>query len=527
MKLDDQIKLVAFLKEPKNYPHSVQHITHIETHISHLFLTGDFAYKLKKAIKFDFLDFSTREKRKKFCNEEIRLNSRFAPEIYVQVVPILEAGEKLFFESEASEGIEIDYLVKMLQFDQSTLFDRLAAEGHLNDSLLIQITDEISNFHLKADNQPSFWGVESVERILESSLAECAPYCENQTEQTKLNLLRQSLLAKFVSLQKVILNRQTTHVRALHGDLHLRNMCIFKGKVQLFDGIEFNPELSNCDVWADIAFFIMDLMFRNLRESAALVWNRYLEATDDFEGFKLLDLYVSYRALVRAKVAFLTSGAAVDETSKNKARDEGGAYLDLAIDSLKKGKTCIVAIGGISGSGKTTIASELAKRVPGVHLRSDAVRKHIAGISLLEQGSEEVYSDVMSEKTYNGLTERARHVLRAGYIVFVDAVFSSLKQREEIEELARSLSVPFVGIWCELPSELAMERVRLRKGDISDANEDVVAMQESILKESSPLGKPRWHHLNTSQQKQVSIDTAMKTISIHAPTKNNYREDYT
>lgn len=512
MKFDDQLKVVAFLKEAKNYPHSVQHITHIETHISHLFLTGEYAYKLKKAIKFDFLDFSTRENRKKYCNEEIRLNSRFAPELYLRVVLIIEAGEKLFFESETSEGTEIDYLIKMLQFDESTLFDRLAAEGLLNESLLIQITDVISQFHLEADHQPGFWGVESVERILENSLAECAPYCEDHTEQMRLELLRRSLLEDFFKLQELILKRQTTHVRALHGDLHLRNMCIFKGKVLLFDGIEFNPELSNCDVWADIAFFIMDLMFRNYRESAALVWNRYLEATDDFEGLKLLELYVSYRALVRAKVAFLTSSTAVDEISKNKARDEGRAYLDLAMDSLNKGKACIIAIGGISGSGKSTIASELAKRVQGVHLRSDAVRKHIAGVPLLEHGSKEVYSDVMSEKTYNGLAQRARHVLGAGYIVFVDAVFSSLKQREDIESLARSLSVPFFGIWCELLSELAKERVRLRTGDISDADEDVVTLQESILKESFQLGEPEWHHLDTSLPKEVSIDAAMKWI---------------
>ncbi len=502
-KRDPQAEVMAFLRNAESYPHLVNGPQHIETHISHVFLTGSHAYKLKKAVQFEFLDFSTLEKRKYFCEEEIRLNSRFSPEIYEAVVPIARANGTLHF---GDGGEVVDYVVRMKQFDTELVFDSLAKKGTLKETLLEEVTEAIAKFHLTAEPRPEYWGLEAVRSAMQQNFVVCRRFIPSILEKSSFERLEQQMEALFLLRSDLIQKRQKTHVRAVHGDLHLRNMCVYEGRARLFDGLEFNPALASCDVWADLAFFIMDLLHRDRQSDAALVWDRYLRETDDFEGIELLDLYISYRAMVRSKVACLAlenESGANQEQLGNEARD----YLDLAAYTLRSSRGKIIAIGGLSGSGKSTLSSAIARQLHAVHVRSDAVRKHIAGVPLTKTAPPEVYSEEMNEKTYRGLFERARCVLRSGRTAILDAVFHSPVRRSEVEELATMEGVPFAGVWCSVPTKIAGERLRTRLEDISDADEGILSKQQQYN-----LGHIAWPEIDTSRQLRETLGLVLNQI---------------
>ena len=486
----DQQAIVSFLEQPSSYPDPTDSVSHIETHISHLFLTGSYAYKLKKAVRFDFLDFSTSALRRRFCEEEIRLNSRFSPELYLAVVPVSRGRAGLII----GPGGEVeDYLVKMRQFDSSTVFEELAAQNRLTRALLLEATDVIAKFHRTAEIQPGFWGPEQVAQVIRGNISVCekfTPWPIDSERLKRFGRLSESALQAQVGL---INNRQHTHVRALHGDLHLRNICIYDGKVHLFDGIEFNPEFANCDVWADLGFFIMDLMSHNRGADAAHVWNRYLLQTDDFAGLKLLDLYISYRAAVRAKVNCLEIKTAHSLEQREQFCEEANRYLSLGCAALESRQPRLIAIGGLSGSGKSTLALELSARLLGVHIRSDAVRKHLCGLDPFERAPLSAYSEEISEKTYDGMLERIKLTLDAGRTVIVDAVFKSPVRRSEIERLAEERGTPFAGVWCDVSPEAAAARISCRTSDVSDADLSVAEQQQAYN-----LGDIRWHRIDSS-----------------------------
>jgi aminoglycoside phosphotransferase family enzyme/predicted kinase len=504
METDRQAEILAFLQKPENYPHPVRILRHVETHISHVFLTGEYAYKLKKIVKFDFLDFSTLEKRKHCCEEELRLNRRFAPELYLEVLALSRHDGRLHMNS---QGEAVEYLVKMRQFDENSLFDELAARGELGQCLLLQITDVIARFHNEAAAQPEYWSYEYISEAIKQTLAGCAEFSPAVIERVQIELLGEKLGSVILGLQDLIRRRQETHVRELHGDLHLKNMCVYRKRAQLFDGIEFNPKLSNCDVWADLAFFIMDLLFRGLEEEAALVWNHYLQETDDFEGFRLLDLYVSYRAAIRARISCLEIESAETEEARMSLEAAAGEYISLALRSLEPHRRKIIAVGGLAGTGKSTLSSLLAQQLQAVHVRSDAVRKHLCGVPTNKKAPQAAYSEEMNKRTYRGMLERAYKVLEANRTVILDAVYHSSEWREEVEALAEEMSIPFVGLWCEVSPKVAQERVRMRIGDISDADESVVALQQQY-----DLGVLEWHRIDTSRHEQQSVAAALTWI---------------
>lgn len=468
----------------------VHRVEHIETHISHLFLTGNYAYKLKKPVRFDFLDFSTLENRKQQCENELRLNARFAPAIYEAVVPISLQGRKLVLGG--TDNV-IEYVVKMKQFDNKLLFDTLEKEGKLSDRLLEEVTEKIAIFHKSAEPQAEYWSVEEVSVSVEQNIRTCEGYTPAPIDSKKLALLGERSRQALSKLGSLIRKRQRTHVRAVHGDLHLGNMCVYEGRAELFDGIEFNPQLSNCDVWADLAFFVMDLFARGRLSEAALVWNRYLQDTDDFEGIELLSFYIAYRAMVRAKVSCLELDSAHGR-EELRLKSDAARYLEFALQALEPSVGKIVAVGGLSGSGKSTLSSMLSRRLGAVHIRSDAVRKHLGGVPLYQPGPPELYSEEMNQRTYRGMLDRALPVLRSGRAVVVDAVFHSPVWRTGIEQFAQEKGCSFYGIWCTVSPKIAKERIRTRLGDISDADEGILSRQQSYNLES--IG---WRSIDTTQ----------------------------
>lgn len=500
-----QPALKKFLLDPSSYPHHPSEVEHLETHISDVFLCGDYVYKTKKDIKLDVLDFSSLEKRRHFCQREVRLNKRFAPKIYLGVVPIYSDG----FSYSLTDGVEIvEYAVKMRRFDGSTLFSELLKENRLSDNLLIRLVQQIAAFHRIAERKPQFWSESHIRKVMSENILVLqesrALFADSVVD--KLNIAVHELISR---RQGLITSRQKTEVRYVHGDLHLRNICIYEGQPQIFDGIEFNDAYACCDVWADIAFLIMDLFYRGRGDLASLVTNTYLEETDDFEGLPLLPLYISYRAAVRAKVNIFESQTVSEQLQREKALVSAGKHAELALQALEPRAPLLIAIGGFSGSGKTTLARELAKAISAIHVRSDVIRKHMATLPLYEKAPEHIYSPAFDDNVYLGMQHRAQEALKNGGPVILDAVQRSAARRAAVEDFASRCKVKFVGIWCTVDKEIAKRRVEHRGNDASDATAAVVERQYASL--SSP-GDTNWMVIDTDKPLEELVAEVVSTL---------------
>lgn len=480
-------------------------VEHIETHISHVFLRGDWAYKLKKPVNFGFLDFSTLDARKHFCEKELAANARYAPEIYDSVVPLTFDGTAYHL---GGKGEVVDYVVKMKKFDPTTVFDALLAKGKLDEHMLSDLTDRVVQFHVGEPVVKGFWAYDDVRTFALDNVTvlEANPDIIHASDAARLRALTEQALQ---TVKPLIEQRQKTHVKATHGDLHLRNICLLDDVAIPFDGIEFNDHFVNNDVYADIAFLIMDLIQRGHEDLATAVLNRYLKRGDDFAGLPLLNLYLSYRAGVRAKVACLQHGGA-SENEKPRLAEEARSYTAAATRFLNGPRQKrLIAIGGLSGSGKSTLGKEIAHHIGAIHIRSDAVRKHIFGTPVWERAPQEAYSAEMTEKTYNGLLERAELALATGRPVIIDAVSARESERDALEKFAQTHGLSFTGIWCQLPAEEARKRIAARRGDISDATVDVYEKQ--MLYDT---GRINWHRLDTQNGIQSVTDKALNILKL-------------
>lgn len=498
-------QLERFFLNPRSYPHAVENIRHLETHISHVFLTGRYAYKVKKPIRLPFLDFSTLDRRRSFCERELELNKRFAPQIYESVERIGASGTQLHF---GDSGVAFEYAVKMRQFDEGSLFTELLEKQELRSGLLTDITRSIAKFHAHAGLRPDLWSPEHVRAAIEENF---------DALQRHPGILAAGLVTEFASKIRTLLNekhqliekRQAYAVKFLHGDLHLRNIALLEGQPILFDGIEFSEPLACCDVWADIAFLIMDLHYRGRPDLANEVTNTYLEETDDYEGFALLRLYVAYRASVRAKVSCIEVDSLDDPARIRHASDSAVAHTELAVKFLREYCAGIVAIGGYSGTGKTTIGRQIAKSVNGILVRSDVTRKHMLRISPRARAQVSAYQTEIDLRVYEGLRERATGIVREGYIAVVDAVHKTPESRALIEQVAAEAGCPFWGIWCHVPLEVAKDRLGKRRGDASDADAAVAERQYA----QSP-GDMNWFQLETQKSKDELFDVIQQNLQL-------------
>ena len=504
-KNNSQDPVLAFLSKPESYPHPVQNLRHVETHISHVFLTGDFVYKLKKKVKYDFVDFSTLSLRKHFCEEELRLNSRYSQEMYLAVLAITrgsavgdnaKGGEEAGLEF-SGLGEAVEYLVQMRQFDDEQLFQSLVSRGELSDEQVEEAGRLIARFHREAPLTPGFGTPQLMQEALNEVFGVFKDFspgvADTPIDRELFQKLAEEIQAEFEQISPLLEKRTSTAVRAVHGDLHLSNICVFQNKVHLFDGLEFSPALANGDVWNDLGFLVMDLMFHHRTAQAALLCNVYLEESDDFEGLLPLPFFLAYRAAVRAKIHNLTYSPELPEERKRNLIEEAEQYLELARKVLQRSEHPLVfAFGGLSGSGKSTVARTWAKKIGAVHVRADAVRKHILGMSVHERARSAAYTEEMNEKTYEGLLERMKLALQAGKAVVLDAVFRSEIRREHLREVVAGLGSSLYGFWCSVPPEIAKERIRGRTDDVSDATEDVLLKQLN-----AEIGDVQWERLDT------------------------------
>lgn len=481
------MSLIQALFNPAAYPHPVTHIALIETHISWVLLTGQYAYKIKKNVQFDFLDFSTLDKRHFYCQEELRFNRRFAPELYLAVVPITGSAENPQING---SGEAMEYAVQMQQFDDSLLLSHLAERGELSPAIIDQLAELTAAFHkgAKSDASSSHFGTpQEIHHWFKGNFAHIKPLIHEPTFlQQILQLEQWGEQTQFKNNGRMQQRKHQGFIRECHGDLHLGNITLINGVVTPFDGIEFNPGLHWIDVISEIAFVVMDLQQRGFHQLAYRFLNRYLSITGDYEGLALLPYYLVYRALVRCKVALLRW----EQHNNPQDLHEAKNYADLAEHySLPKPAQLLIT-HGYSGSGKSTFSAQLTENLGMIHLRSDVERQRILDQSIKRYSSEVNQGFYTAENVllvYRRLLELAAHLLDTGFTVLIDAAFLQSRQRELFAQLAAEKQVRFVILDFYATEQELKRRITARQQSGNDASEATLEVLEHQLKTAQPF----------------------------------------
>lgn len=478
MGLEDQSEVVAFLANAST--HEGLEVERIDTHSAIVFLAGRRALKLKRAVRFDYLDFSTAERRRDACEREVSINRRTAPSLYKGIVAITRGADGALALD--GGGTAVDWAVEMERFDQDGLFDRLAAGGVLDLSLMEPLAAAVARLHLGAEHRPEHGGAAGMRWVVEGNARGFAQEGRGILDAERCATLTAAASAR-IERHAALLDqrRQAGYVRQCHGDLHLRNIVLLDGRPVLFDAIEFNDRIACVDVLYDLAFLLMDLWRRRLPRHANAVANTYLAETDDLEGPSLLPLFLSCRAAVRAKTSATTSAVQQAPERRREMAELAREYLEMALALLETPAPRLVATGGVSGSGKSTLALAIAPAVgavPGaIVLRSDAIRKRLMGVSPRDPLGADAYTEETTTRVYDAMEARAGRLLRAGRSVVVDAACLRESDRARLEALAAAAGVLFQGLWLEAPEHVLLARVGQRTGDISDADAAVVRQQ--------------------------------------------------
>ncbi len=472
--MESQKAVVDFLSSPSSFGGAP--VERIDTHLSYVFLVGARVYKVKRAVQYDFADFSTIEQRKAACEKEVEINRRTAPNMYLRAAPIYRGPEGVGWKA---SGEIAEWAVEMARFDPGDEFDALLGRNALNVADIERLADKIAAFHLEAAPIAMAGTGERQAGVIEQIAGDL--------DAGKISAVGPDDVARWAALardeldtcrKRLDVRGRRGFVRHCHGDLHLANICMFEGEPTPFDAIEFNDEIATVDVLYDLAFTTMDFIHHGRRDFANLLLNRYLGATRDYAGLCLMALFQSMRAGVRAMVASLPA-------QPEKTRRQAKRYFDLALDCLNAaGKPQIIAVGGYSGTGKSTLARRLGwefdPHYGAIVLRSDVARKRLEGLAPETRLEPEGYAGDRTAQVYRRLLRDARRVLRAGHTAIIDATFLSSAHRQAVQQMAHKADVPFTGIWLTAPRETLLDRVAARGKDASDATGAVVLKQLEI-----------------------------------------------
>lgn len=487
MQVEDQSAAITFLRDPAHHGLSSP-IEVIETHISLIFLAGEKAYKLKRAVRLPYADFSTLERRRRYCEAEVALNTRTAPEIYCGVRTITRDPDgSLAFDG---DGQVIDHVVEMHRFSQDMLFDRMAEAGTLSKSLMEETAERIADFHKDAEIRHTGSGRANLAAILDinhAAFSAVTLFSAKETEHLSA-MFRQALNRHASRLDE---REQAGMIRHCHGDLHLHNIFLGPEGPRMFDCIDFNDHLATSDILYDLAFLLMDLWHRNLPHFANTVVNRYLDQTGDDGGYGLMPFLLALRAAIRAHVGATQLQELGDHTGH--AAREARAYRDLALALLEEKDPMLIAIGGLSGSGKSTLAEALAPELglaPGARLlESDRLRRAMFGYSRGLPMPAEAYRPEVSARVYEGLTKKAEQVILAGGTVVANAVFTGHTERQAIERVAQNAGVRFVGLWLEAAPSILRSRIEARP--VVDSDATVSVLEQQLSRKTGEIGWQR------------------------------------
>jgi aminoglycoside phosphotransferase family enzyme/gluconate kinase len=482
--------LINALQNPALYPHPVDGFQLIETHISWVLLTGDYAYKIKKPMNFGFLDFTDLGQRAHFCHEELRLNQRLTQDVYLDVLPITGSVDA---PQLGGQGEAIEYALKMRQFPQAHMLNTLQANGELTAAHIDQMAAQIADFHLHAPTVPvdhPLGTPESVLQPVEQNFEQIRPFLTDEADLRQLDSLQSWAQSSFERLRPLLEARKAEgFIRECHGDIHLGNATLIDGQVVIFDCIEFNEPFRLTDVYADIAFLAMDLEDRGLKSLSRRFVSQYLELTGDYEGLELLNFYKAYRALVRAKVALF--GLSPNATGVERATTlrTYRNYANLAESYSAIPSRLLAITHGVSAVGKSHVSMRLVEALGTIRVRSDVERKRL----FPDQAQDEqalhagLYDPQASQKTYQRLHHLAAVILRAGFPVVLDATYLKREQRQAAAAVASETGVPFVILDCHAPDAVIASWLQQRQAeqcDPSDATLEVIQAQQA---EREPL----------------------------------------
>jgi len=477
---------------PDVYDHPVHDLKLIETHISWVVLTGEFAYKIKKPVNFGFLDFSTLQKRKLYCEQELQLNSRLTTGIYLDVVAISIQQNKL----RINEGEAIEYAIQMAQFPQSAQLDNMLATRQLNGYHMEGIGCMVANFHQLApiaDESLNYGNPHILFQPVEENFTQINENLDKTDYDETLKQLKQWTESEFNKLTELFISRKKNgFIRECHGDMHLRNL-LWLGDISkiepdkgpmAFDCIEFNEQLRWIDVISEVAFLVMDLQERNQYALANKFLNSYLEVTGDYAGLSVLPFYLCYRAMVRAKVGLLRlKQQGISDTDYRQTIEEFETYLKLANSYSQNPAPKLIIMRGVSASGKSTLSEQLLESLRIIRIRSDVERKRLFNITPDTHTSSQIdsglYSKQASRQTYAKIVELASQLLSAGFSVIIDAAFLKHAQRKLFQRLAEEIDIPYIILQITAPSEVLRQRITDRKNDVSDA--DLKILEHQLL----------------------------------------------
>lgn len=500
-------ELVQALTNPATYPHPVDTVIMRETHISWVFLAGDFAYKLKKPVNFGFLDYSTLELRQEFCQLELELNQRLAPDIYLNLVPLSGTPTNLSFD-DASAPFE--YLLKMRRFDDSLLLNNLQQQGKLEEQHLLSLAKQLAEFHLELAPGTPPEGLGTPAAIwapVQQNFDQIRDFISEPEQLKQLKVLEEWSQDTFNRLEATFAQRlEQGFVREGHGDLHLGNATLWNDKVVAFDCIEFNQSFRWCDVMSDLAFLIMDLEDRGLVQLARTTLNHYLEQTGDYAGLQVFNFYKVYRALVRAKVGlFRLQQQGLDAQDKANIHNQYLGYVQLAESYIDFNTPYLLITHGFSGSGKSTLTKAVVQELGAIRIRSDVERKRLYGLkpeqsSNAQQVAEGIYTQAATTKTYQRLGELTTQVLSACYPVTLDATNLLFSQREQLKEVAQNLGLTALIISMQAEEATLKRRLAKRIQEGEKVAEADLRVLEHQLNNHDPLTEEELTYT-------VSVDT--------------------
>jgi uncharacterized protein len=473
-----QSEVIAFLSDGANLPDGGP-VEIIQTHGAFIFLARSYAYKIKRAVRYDYLDFSTLEKRHDMLLRELELNAPSAPQIYRDVIALTCDDNGDLHLGGKSQPVE--WVLRMNRFESDKQLDRVAMDGGLTDALAVALGEAVADYHAGAPRRAKANGSALIIAILDE-LNTAFAGMPDALGSDSIAQFRVASGQVIPHLKRLLRQRaKAGHVRRFHGDLHLRNIALIEGQPVLFDALEFDETLGTGDVLYDLAFLIMDLIHRCLPRAANLLLNAYLfkaASPDHDPGLAALPLFLSVRAAIRAMVDVQTARFVQDAQAQ---LSEARAYLAIATAFLAPAPARLIAIGGLSGTGKSTLASSLAPllgKMPGaIHLRSDLERKALFGVAPTTRLPPDSYSDQISYKVYARMTQRARQILQAGHSVIMDATYLKEADRAALAALAEQAGASLEGLWLEAPVRILAARVTARKNDASDADAQVVEAQ--------------------------------------------------
>ena len=486
--------MVAALQRSECYPHDVAtNVAVVETHISRVYLAGPYAYKVKKPVNLGFVDFSTLAARKHYCEEEIRLNRRFLPDLYLDVVEIRGSAEAPRI---SGSGPILDYAVRMHRFSQEALADRLLARGELTSKLVSDFATYLAEFHRSLPPLDSAEPYGTPEAVLENAMQNFPQISSLLTEandREALEALRRWTESEFSARTCEMRERYSAGmIRECHGDLHLGNILLLNEKLVPFDCIDFSAALRWNDVMSEVAFLVMDLIDRGAPGLASLSLSTYLETTGAYSGLSVLRWYLVYRALVRAKVHLIRarqSATTAAEASRLVQACRG--YMALAESCSHQPQPRLLLMHGFSASGKSSVAQELVQAYGAIRVRADVERKRLHGIAALGDSASAVgsgiYGQDSTDATYTRLAEAARTIVQAGYTAVVDAAFLRGAQRAQPREIAAALHVPVAVIDVQVPHALLRARIATRAAHASDPSEATVEVLEHQIETAEPV----------------------------------------